>query len=52
MQDEALVAKIKATNKYLVQQQAYYITANGNFLIPSIAIEAVNSYYQYFLKIS
>ena len=43
---------MKSTNKYLVQQQAYYITANGDSLIPSIAIGAVNSYSEYFTMIS
>jgi hypothetical protein len=30
MSDETLVARMRATSKYLVQQQAYFITANGD----------------------
>ena len=30
MSDEALLDRMRATSKYLVQQQAYFITANGD----------------------
>ena len=48
MQNATLVAQMKGVSKYFVQQQAGFITKNGDHLLPSIAIAATESYSQYF----
>ena len=37
-----------AVSKMLIQQQVYYVTVNGDELIPSVALDAVFSYEKYF----
>ena len=41
---------MKAVNRYLPMQQADFITKNGDDLIPSIAINALNSYTTFLMK--
>jgi hypothetical protein len=48
MQDPVLLASTVAVSPQIVQQQAAFITSNGDQLLPSIAVKAIHSYVNYY----